>query len=123
VVIGVFSRRLRDGVNQEEYAALDARMLEIVSSNPEYGLRGVNSYSGPDGVSLVIALFETMEGMRAWRRHVEHRQVQQRGRDEFFDWYWGLSCTVESAYEFRPGAGRVAATDPAWLPPGFAPRE
>jgi hypothetical protein len=123
MVIGVFSRKMREGVDPEVYQACDDQMWGIVSGTAEYGLVGVSEFATPEGVKLTLALFETAEGMRAWRNDVEHRVAQQRGRDEFFEWYWGLSATVDKGYEFDVPQGRRAVDLSTWLPPGFEPPE
>ncbi len=123
MVIGVFSHKMRDGVDPDVYQACDEQMWAIVSSRAEYGFVGVSEFAAPDGVKLVLALFETAEGMQAWRQDAEHVVAQQRGRDEFFEWYWALSATVDEAYEFDGQQGRRAADLIGWLPPGFEPPE
>jgi len=120
MVVGVFSVRRRQDLDQAAYGRLNDRMWDIVSSRHDFGLIGITGYRSDDGRSLAMALFRTREGMLGWKREVEHAAAQQRGRDEFFLDYWGFAAEMVDAYEFdQAGGRRDVALDSTWRPAGF----
>ncbi|GAC1680559.1 MAG: hypothetical protein PVS3B2_22260 [Candidatus Dormibacteraceae bacterium] len=121
MIVGVFSVRRRPDLDEATYAALDARMWDIVSSHREFGLIGITGYKSADGRSLAMAFFEDRERMMEWKQHVEHAAAQQKGRDEFFVDYWGFVAEMIDAYEFDSETGRhQIPLDSLWRPRGFA---
>jgi heme-degrading monooxygenase HmoA len=104
VVTGVFSYRLRDGIDMEEYQAEAFRMFERLCSNAEFGFRDLKVYNAPDRYGLLVAQFDSVVGVRAWRDDPEHLPVQERGRREWYESYWGGH--VVPHYEFDVQKGR-----------------
>ena len=104
MVTGIFIYRLRRGIDEDEYQAEAFRMFERVSSNPEFGLLDFKAYAGPDGESVLIASFESLEGVQAWRNDLEHLEIQERGRAEWYESYWGGRGVRH--YEFDRQTGR-----------------
>jgi len=51
--------------------------------------------------------FESEEALEAWRNHPEHVEIQRRGREEFYDYYWVQVCKSVREYEWRRDAARV----------------
>ena len=89
MITGFFCYKLRDGIDMAAYQAEAFRMYELVSGNPEYGLVDLKSFQGEGGEHVLVATFKTLEGIEAWRNDPEHVATQERGRNEFFDSYWG----------------------------------
>jgi heme-degrading monooxygenase HmoA len=69
----------------DEYAAIGARMFERASSMP--GFVALHKLDVPDGRELAIAYFETEEQMLAWYNDPEHRAVETLGRRAILDDY------------------------------------
>ena len=57
---------------------------------------------GPAGFSgsLVIAEFDSLESVDAWKVHPEHLVAQRRGREEFFADYRILVCNLIRTSDF-----------------------
>lgn len=104
MITGFFCYKLRPGVDMEAYEAEAFRMYERVASNPEFGFIDMQAFSGPDGENVLVARFETIEGIEAWRNDPEHLVTQERGRTEFFDSYWGGELIRH--WEFDRATGR-----------------
>jgi heme-degrading monooxygenase HmoA len=83
----LFEYRLRDSADRKAYAALSDHLYDVVASEPHYGFIATETVDRPDGSRLVVEQFRDADGVRAWRSHPEHRVAQQRGRDEFYEWY------------------------------------
>jgi hypothetical protein len=117
MIVSVFGRKMREDADPAAYEKLSARLDEIVTTG-DFGLIGMRDFPGENGGNVFIAFFETEDGMRAWRREAEHVVAQDRGRSEFFEWYWGFVAEVTETYEFD-GSGRRATSLDRWAPPGF----
>jgi heme-degrading monooxygenase HmoA len=105
MVVVVFRIALRADLDVAAYESLATRMVELVSSSP--GFVGMD-YAPTDGGELLIARFESSEALQAWRDHPEHREAQERGRNEFFEHYRIEVCEEVRSYEFSRAGEPVA---------------
>lgn len=79
-------------------------MYELASAMP--GFLSYKDFVAEDGENVAIVEFESLETLAAWRDHVEHRVVQQQGREKFFTEYRIQVCTPVRVSEFiRKGTG------------------
>ncbi|MFC9336010.1 antibiotic biosynthesis monooxygenase family protein [Arthrobacter sp. NPDC057009] len=92
----LFRIHTREDIDQEEYEATFARMLELVAEIP--GFISIEGFSGADGSELAVAQFESAAAIEEWRDHPEHVRTQQRGRDEFFESYEIRISTMWKTY-------------------------
>ncbi len=99
MVIVVFRFHAKPNANLEELGALSGEMVALASKMP--GFIAVKDFSAQDGEGVVIAEFESLESVDAWKAHPEHVAAQGRGREEFFADYQIQVCslirTTESA--------------------------
>ena len=70
---------------EAEYAHVAARMSDLVRTMD--GFIDEQFYLSPEGERVTIVRFRDAESQRAWARHPDHLDAQQRGRDEFYAWY------------------------------------
>src|SRR5215475_9406935 len=98
MVIVLIRTQLRADVDLAAYEALNERMFALVQSIP--GFVSARGYRSDDGDEISLIRFASAEALRAWREHPEHREVQQRGRDEFYAAYDVEVCEVTRTYEF-----------------------
>jgi len=78
------SRRASD---HEGYADMADRMMQLAHLQP--GFLGVESVR-EGAIGITVSYWDSLEAIELWSRHVEHREAQRRGRQ---DWY--------EAYEIR----------------------
>ncbi len=104
MVTGFFCYKLRADADMDAYKAETFRMYERVASNPAFGFVDLQAFDGPDGTNVLIATFETVEGIEAWRNDPEHVVTQERGRREWFESYWGGE--IIRHWEFDQATGR-----------------
>ena len=64
------------------------------------GYVSYKDFSSSDGESVSIVEFESLETLNEWRNHPEHRAVQERGRQDFFDRYVVQVCTLVRQSKF-----------------------
>lgn len=75
------------------YAETARRMVELAREQP--GFLGIESVR--DGLGITVSYWESLEAIRAWKEHAEHRAAQKHGRD----WYASFRvrvCRVEREY-------------------------
>ena len=100
----VFWSKLRDDV-PADYGSLAAELLELAQQVE--GFVDYTSLTADNGDHLSIAIFETIEAEARWRENVAHRAAQQRGRDQFYEWYDVSVC--EELHRHRWSALPVTA--------------
>jgi heme-degrading monooxygenase HmoA len=83
-VITIFRNRLRpEGVN--EYGPTADEMSRLARTMPGYVDH--KSFTADDGERVTVVTFADAESQAGWRRHVEHRAAQRRGREAFYAEY------------------------------------
>ena len=88
---------LRTGA-EEGYGDTAARMVALAAQQP--GFLGVESVRGADGAGITVSYWRDEESIVAWRQHVEHAAVRERGRREWYEAFEVRVDRVERAYGF-----------------------
>jgi len=88
--MNVFRHRKAAGFDAEAYAADAARMETLARA--QKGFIAFRRYTAEDGEFLSMSEWETAEGARAWALHPEHRDIQARGRAQYYQSYVVYSC-------------------------------
>jgi heme-degrading monooxygenase HmoA len=99
MVIVVFRTRVKPHADFEKLNALNQQMVALVSRMP--GFLSIKDFSAQDGEFAVIAEFDSLESVEAWKAHPDHRVAQQRGREEFFVDYRIQVCNLIRTSEFQ----------------------
>jgi heme-degrading monooxygenase HmoA len=85
------------------YAAVAERMAELASAQP--GFLGVESVRGADGLGITVSYWDSLDAVRHWGEHVEHRLAQQVGRERWYERFRLRVCRVEAERTFDgPGS-------------------
>lgn len=105
MVVIVFRTRLKDGIDEAALTAIGVRMFEIASAMP--GFISYKDFAADDGENVSIVEFDSLEALAAWRDHPEHKEVQERGRQEFFADYQVQVCSPLRSYRFAAGSRQV----------------
>ncbi len=90
---------VRTDADGEGYAATAERMVELASSQP--GFLGIESARGADGVGITVSYWESLDAIRNWRQHAEHREAQAGGRAKWYRRFALRVCRVEHDYDFE----------------------
>ena len=98
MVVVIFQVHVKPQANLEALGALTQKMGALVSKMP--GVIAVKEFSAQDGELLVIAEFDSLESVNAWKAHPEHVIAQRRGREEFFADYRIQVCELVRTVEF-----------------------
>lgn len=78
------------------YSDTATRMVELAHEQP--GFLGVES--ARQGVGITVSYWDSLDAIRQWKQHAEHRLAQQQGRQRWYESYTVRICRVEQAYVF-----------------------
>jgi heme-degrading monooxygenase HmoA len=90
---------LRSPADPEGYAVTAERMIELAREQPGY--LGIESARGDDGLGITVSYWSSLEAIRAWREHAEHRLAQESGRTKWYTRYSLRIARVERAWDFE----------------------
>lgn len=83
-IIILFRSKLTDQAG-EDYQAMNAEMETLVRQNP--GFVDVKSYTAADGERLTVVWWRDEESLTEWRNLMRHREVQNTGRQKWYEYY------------------------------------
>ena len=109
MVIVLFKTQPRVNIDAAAYQEASKRMYALASKIP--GFISFRRYSSEDGDSFAMVTFESDEALETWRRHPEHVEVQRRGREEFYEYYWVHVLKSVREYEWKRESDEPTARD------------
>ncbi|WP_037886577.1 antibiotic biosynthesis monooxygenase family protein [Streptomyces sp. NRRL S-646] len=83
------------------YGETAQRMGELVKEVP--GFLGEDSARTPGGLSVTVAYFRDLAGIKEWRNHTEHRAAKAYGREHWYERYSLHIAKVEHSHGFERG--------------------
>ena len=86
---------VRTGAEEQEYAEMAARMVELAAQQPGY--LGMEHAGTPGGSSITVSYWSDEESIANWREHAEHKVAQQHGREKWYESFALRIAKVESA--------------------------
>jgi heme-degrading monooxygenase HmoA len=98
MIVTVFRSRLMPEVG-DDYEAVANRMNELAATMPGYISH--KGFVAEDGERVTVVEFESEEGMRAWRTHLEHIAAQRKGRQVYYSEYSIQVCEVVRSGSFK----------------------
>ena len=96
----IFTSRRKPGID-DDYGEASERMMELGTKMP--GFLGIESARNNEGFGITVSYWESEEAIRNWREHAEHRVVQRKGRENFYEWYESRVGRIERAVSFKAG--------------------
>ena len=82
-------RRKADALVDEVCGPLDTDKFDIESTR------------GADGLGITVSYWDSLDAVRRWGEHVEHRLAQQLGRDRWYEAFRLRVCRVEAERVFE----------------------
>jgi len=77
---------------QPERRGLRQQLQQLVQQQPGY--LGMNSVRAADGSGITVSYWSSIEAAAAWKQQAEHLQVQQLGRELWYEQYELRVCLV-----------------------------
>jgi heme-degrading monooxygenase HmoA len=84
--------------NDDGYSEMAKRMEALSASEP--GFLGIQSVRGEDGLGITVSYWKSLEDIRKWKSHLDHRDAQAKGKSDWYQGYQVRICKVERQYEF-----------------------
>ncbi|MGX1111333.1 heme-degrading monooxygenase HmoA [Pseudoalteromonas sp. MBR-15] len=88
----IFTNTLSE--NTAGYEEMANRMVELAEQQP--GFLGMESVR--DGVGITVSYWQSLDAIKSWKQHVEHRNAQQLGRDKWYNAFTTRIAKVEREY-------------------------
>lgn len=75
-----------------------AEKMETLARHQE-GFIGIESARNTIGIT--VSYWKSLEAMKNWKANTEHLFAQQKGREQWYNWYNVKICKVEREYEYE----------------------
>ena len=82
--------------NTEGYSEM-ANLMETLAKRQQ-GFLGIESARNDLGIT--VSYWESIEAIKNWKQQTNHLVAQQKGRQDWYNWYKVRICKVEREYEF-----------------------
>jgi heme-degrading monooxygenase HmoA len=79
------------------YTEMAQKMEALAKAQKAY--LGIDSARNQIGVT--VSYWESLEAIKEWKTNTEHLLAQQKGREQWYNWYNVRICKVEREYEFK----------------------
>ena len=83
--------------NTDGYSEMALKMEELAKQ--QHGYLGIDS--AKNDVGITVSYWESLEDIKKWKANSEHLLAQQKGREQWYNWYNVRICKVEREYEFK----------------------
>lgn len=88
----IFSSHRTEG--DHGYGAMAERMVVLAASQP--GFLGIES--AREGLGITVSYWESLEAIKNWKRHAEHREAQRLGHERWYADFRVRIAKVEREY-------------------------
>ncbi|WP_243473574.1 antibiotic biosynthesis monooxygenase family protein [Winogradskyella sp. MH6] len=75
-----------------------AEKMETLARQQE-GFIGIES--ARNTVGITVSYWKSLEAIKNWKANTEHLLAQQKGREQWYNWYNVKICKVEREYEYE----------------------
>jgi heme-degrading monooxygenase HmoA len=79
------------------YSEMAEKMENLAKQ--QTGFIGIDS--ARDDVGITVSYWESLEAIKNWKANTVHLLAQQKGREQWYNWYNVKICKVEREYEFK----------------------
>ena len=79
------------------YTEMAQKMGDLAKQ--QKGFMGMDS--ARNAIGITVSYWENLEAIKNWKTNSEHLLAQQKGREQWYNWYNVKICKVEREYEFE----------------------
>ena len=83
--------------NIEGYSEM-ANAMESLAKKQD-GFLGIES--ARNSIGITVSYWASLETIKKWKQNSDHLLAQQKGREDWYNWYHVRICKVEREYEFN----------------------
>jgi len=81
----------------EGYSEMADKMENLAKQQD--GFLGIDS--ARNSIGITVSYWSSLEAIKNWKANSEHLFAQQKGKEQWYDWYNVRICRVEREYEFK----------------------
>jgi heme-degrading monooxygenase HmoA len=82
--------------NTKGYAEMSTQMETLAKK--QNGFLGIES--ARNAIGITVSYWDSLESIKLWKQQTDHLVAQQKGREDWYNWYKVRICKVEREYEF-----------------------
>ncbi|WP_296312920.1 antibiotic biosynthesis monooxygenase family protein [Winogradskyella sp. UBA3174] len=82
--------------NSNGYSEMAMQMEALAKQQKGY----ISIDSVKNDVGITVSYWENLDAIKTWKAYTEHLLAQQKGRQQWYNWYSVRICKVEREYEF-----------------------
>jgi heme-degrading monooxygenase HmoA len=94
----VFRSRKSASIDTAGYAVDSEAMQALARVQPGY--LSFKSYASEDGEDIDLSEWESEAAARNWGSQIEHRAIQSKGRDAYYESYTLFACADPRTHRF-----------------------
>lgn len=83
--------------DREGYSEMAEKMENLAKQQTGF----IEIDSARNDVGITVSYWESLEAIKNWKANTEHLLAQQKGREQWYNWYNVKICKVEREYEFN----------------------
>ena len=81
----------------EGYSEMPIKMENLAKQQKGY----LGMDTAKNSVGITVSYWESLEAIKNWKANTDHLLAQQKGREQWYNWYNIRICKVEREYEFK----------------------
>ncbi|MDH7913515.1 antibiotic biosynthesis monooxygenase [Winogradskyella sp. SYSU M77433] len=78
------------------YTEMAQKMEDLAKQ--QKGFMGMDS--ARNAIGITVSYWKNLEAIKNWKTNSEHLLAQQKGREQWYNWYNVKICKVEREYQF-----------------------
>ncbi|MFK7782181.1 antibiotic biosynthesis monooxygenase family protein [Psychroserpens sp.] len=86
----------RHSENTEGYDDMANKMETLAKT--QIGFLGIES--ARNSIGITISYWESLDAIKNWKQQTDHLVAQQKGKQDWYNWYKVRICKIEREYEF-----------------------
>lgn len=91
----IFTSKHSDDISGYDEMAQKMEML----AKKQAGYLGIES--ARETIGITVSYWESLEAIKQWKQNSEHLLAQEKGRNQWYNWYHVRICRVEREYGFK----------------------
>lgn len=90
----IFTSKLNDTISG--YSKMSDQMERLAQQQP--GFLGMESVR--ENIGITVSYWESLEAIQKWKENSAHLYAQEKGKNDWYNYYKVQICKIEREYEF-----------------------
>ena len=82
--------------NIKGYSEMAEKMESLAKKQDGY----IGIDAARNDIGITVSYWKSLDAIKNWKANTEHLFAQQKGREQWYNWYNVKICKVEREYEF-----------------------